>query len=94
MEEEEETLLHGVTFGGSLSSGHVFLFWGCLFCLALFSLLLVAVFSSGWFLQLPGTAVVPLILFASTPAIPNGVQTKAFQVEDDVINAIKSKFGS
>ncbi|KAK2663894.1 hypothetical protein Ddye_002468 [Dipteronia dyeriana] len=44
--------------------------------------------------HLPGAAVVPLNLFASTPAIPNGVLTKAFQVEDDVINAIKSKFGS
>ncbi|KAI9175166.1 hypothetical protein LWI28_028416 [Acer negundo] len=44
--------------------------------------------------HLPGAAVLPLNLFASAPAIPNGVLTKAFQVEDDVINAIKSKFGS
>ncbi|KAK3225887.1 hypothetical protein Dsin_005749 [Dipteronia sinensis] len=50
----------------------------------------IAAFNS----QLPGAEVVPLNLFASTPAIPNGVLTKAFQVEDDVINAIKSKFGS
>ncbi|KAK3225861.1 hypothetical protein Dsin_005723 [Dipteronia sinensis] len=44
--------------------------------------------------QLPGAVIVPLNLFASTPAIPNGVLTKAFQVEENVINAIKSKLGS
>ncbi|KAK0586528.1 hypothetical protein LWI29_008445 [Acer saccharum] len=43
--------------------------------------------------HLPGRQDVPLTLFASTPAIPNEVLTKTFQVEDDVINAIKSKFG-
>jgi len=44
--------------------------------------------------QLPGAAVVPLNLFASTPSIPNDVLTKTFQVGDDVVNSIKSKFGS
>jgi hypothetical protein len=37
---------------------------------------------------------VPLNLFASTPSIPNDVLTKTFQVGDDVVNSIKSKFGS
>ncbi|KAA8540899.1 hypothetical protein F0562_024963 [Nyssa sinensis] len=44
--------------------------------------------------QLPGVEVLPITLFASTPSIPNDVLTKAFQVGDDVINSIKSKFGS
>ncbi|GLT54059.1 hypothetical protein SLA2020_272910 [Shorea laevis] len=44
--------------------------------------------------QLPGSAVLPLNLFASTPSIPNDVLTKTFQVGDDVVNSIKSKFGS
>jgi quercetin dioxygenase-like cupin family protein len=44
--------------------------------------------------QLPGVAVVPLNLFASTPLIPNDVLTKTFQVGDDVVNSIKSKFSS
>ncbi|PON34176.1 Germin [Parasponia andersonii] len=43
--------------------------------------------------QLPGVAVVPT-LFATTPPIPNQVLTKAFQVGDDVVNLIKSKFGA
>lgn len=44
--------------------------------------------------QLPGAAIVPLNLFASAPSIPNDVLTKTFQVEDNVVNSIKSKFGS
>jgi quercetin dioxygenase-like cupin family protein len=44
--------------------------------------------------QLPGAAIVPLNLFASAPLIPNDVLTKTFQVGDDVVNSIKSKFGS
>uniref|UniRef100_A0A5B6YLV0 Germin-like protein n=1 Tax=Davidia involucrata TaxID=16924 RepID=A0A5B6YLV0_DAVIN len=44
--------------------------------------------------HLPGAVVLPLTLFASTPSIPNDVLTKTFQVEDAVINGIKSKFGS
>ncbi|PON61016.1 Germin [Parasponia andersonii] len=51
------------------------------------ALLLVA-FNS----QLPGIALVPPSLFGTTPPIPNQVLTKAFQVGDDVINEIKSKF--
>ncbi|XP_059645575.1 germin-like protein subfamily T member 2 [Cornus florida] len=44
--------------------------------------------------QLPGSNVLPTTLFASTPSIPNDVLTKAFQVEEEVINGIKTKFGS
>eukprot|EP00257_Ricinus_communis_P021302 XP_015580757.1 germin-like protein subfamily T member 2 isoform X2 [Ricinus communis] len=44
--------------------------------------------------HLPGSAVVSANLFTSTPKIPNQVLTKAFQVGDDIINTIKSKFGS
>jgi quercetin dioxygenase-like cupin family protein len=44
--------------------------------------------------QVPGATVVPLNLFASTPSIPNDILTKTFQVGDDVVNSIKSKFGS
>ncbi|PSR89622.1 Germin-like protein subfamily T member [Actinidia chinensis var. chinensis] len=43
--------------------------------------------------QLPGAVIAPLTLFASTPSVPDDVLTRAFQVEDDVINGIKSKFG-
>ncbi|XP_052182514.1 germin-like protein subfamily T member 2 [Diospyros lotus] len=43
--------------------------------------------------QLPGADVLPLTLFASKPSIPNDVLTKAFQVDEDVVNGIKSKFG-
>ncbi|PON86121.1 Germin [Trema orientale] len=53
------------------------------------ALLLVA-FNS----QLPGIALVPPSLFGTTPPIPNQVLTKAFQVGEDVINEIKSKFGA
>ncbi|KAJ9140390.1 hypothetical protein P3X46_031044 [Hevea brasiliensis] len=42
----------------------------------------------------PGSAVAPTTLFASTPPIPNQVLTKAFQVGEDTIKTIKSKFGS
>ncbi|CAK9141416.1 unnamed protein product [Ilex paraguariensis] len=44
--------------------------------------------------QLPGSVIVPLTLFASKPSIPDEVLSKAFQVEEDVISGIKSKFGS
>ncbi|KAB2633440.1 germin-like protein subfamily T member 2 [Pyrus ussuriensis x Pyrus communis] len=43
--------------------------------------------------HLPGSAVLPLNLFASTPLVPDQVLTKAFQVDEDVINGIRSKFG-
>ncbi|KAJ6672477.1 GERMIN-LIKE PROTEIN SUBFAMILY 3 MEMBER 3 [Salix viminalis] len=41
----------------------------------------------------PGSAIVPTTLFASKPLIPDDVLTKAFQVGNDVIDNIKSKFG-
>lgn len=44
--------------------------------------------------HLPGTAIVPTTLFASTPSVPNQVLTKTFQVDNDLISTIKSKFGS
>ncbi|KAF8408023.1 hypothetical protein HHK36_007163 [Tetracentron sinense] len=44
--------------------------------------------------QRPGAVVLPFTLFASTPPIPNNVLTKAFQVDEKVINDIKSKFAS
>ncbi|ONI08515.1 hypothetical protein PRUPE_5G183100 [Prunus persica] len=43
--------------------------------------------------QLPGAVVLPLTLFASMPSIPDQVLTKALQVDKDVINTIRSKFG-
>ncbi|KAM5570612.1 germin-like protein subfamily T member 2 [Rosa sericea] len=43
--------------------------------------------------HLPGSSVLSFNLFASTPSIPDAVLTKAFQVDDDVINNIRSKFG-
>ena len=43
--------------------------------------------------HLPGVVLPSTTLFASTPPIPNQVLTKAFQVGDDVVNSIKSKFG-
>ncbi|KAF3437124.1 hypothetical protein FNV43_RR19877 [Rhamnella rubrinervis] len=44
--------------------------------------------------HLPGAVVAPTTLFASTPSIPNEVLTQTFQVKDEVINSIKSKFGA
>ncbi|KAL0385005.1 UNVERIFIED_CONTAM: Germin-like protein subfamily T member 2 [Sesamum radiatum] len=43
--------------------------------------------------HLPGAVVLPLNLFASMPSVPDNVLTKAFQVEQTVIDEIKSKFG-
>ncbi|KAM0982558.1 hypothetical protein ACFX2I_015419 [Malus domestica] len=43
--------------------------------------------------HLPGSVVLPLNLFTSTPLLPDQVLTKAFQVDEDVINGIRSKFG-
>ncbi|KAL6178139.1 hypothetical protein ACLB2K_049658 [Fragaria x ananassa] len=43
--------------------------------------------------HLPGSAVLPFNMFASTPFIPDAVLTKAFRVDDDVISSIRSKFG-
>ncbi|XP_008779054.2 oxalate oxidase 1-like [Phoenix dactylifera] len=44
--------------------------------------------------QLPGVVVAPLTLFGSKPAIPSEVLAKAFQVDQQVVNQIKSKFGN
>lgn len=52
--------------------------------------LIITAFNS----QLPGVAIVPLNLFASTPAVPDYVLSKAFQVGSEVIDEIKSKFAA
>ncbi|KAH7661855.1 Germin protein [Dioscorea alata] len=44
--------------------------------------------------QLPGVVIAANTLFGSTPEIPTGVLTKAFSVDDKLINEIKSKFGN
>ncbi|XP_073036523.1 germin-like protein 5-1 [Primulina eburnea] len=52
--------------------------------------LIITAFNS----QLPGAVIVPLNLFASTPAVPDYVLSKAFQVGSDIIDEIKSKFAA
>ncbi|XP_040990538.1 rhicadhesin receptor-like [Juglans microcarpa x Juglans regia] len=52
--------------------------------------LIITAFNS----QLPGAVVLPFTLFASTPSIPDDVLTRAFQVEEKVVEYIKSKFSS
>ncbi|KAM0952086.1 hypothetical protein DsansV1_C03g0032691 [Dioscorea sansibarensis] len=44
--------------------------------------------------QLPGVVIDANTLFGSTPAIPTEVLTKAFMVDNKLINKIKSKFGN
>ncbi|KAI3957991.1 hypothetical protein MKW98_020633 [Papaver atlanticum] len=44
--------------------------------------------------QLPGFSTIPLNLFGSSPAIPNDILAKNFQVNESVIASIKSKFGN
>ncbi|KAK1281954.1 Germin-like protein subfamily T member 1 [Acorus calamus] len=44
--------------------------------------------------QLPGAVVAPLALFAAKPAVPNEVLTKALQVDESVVQLIKSKFAT
>ncbi|KAI3979329.1 hypothetical protein MKX01_020537 [Papaver californicum] len=51
---------------------------------------ILAVFDS----QLPGTASLPFNLFGSTPALPDDLLAKNFQVDEKVIASIKSKFGN
>ncbi|KAK6153356.1 hypothetical protein DH2020_012995 [Rehmannia glutinosa] len=51
--------------------------------------LIITAFNS----HLPGAAIVPLNLFGSKPSVPDYVLTKAFQVEQSVIDEIKYKFG-
>ncbi|KAI3931601.1 hypothetical protein MKW92_011203 [Papaver armeniacum] len=48
----------------------------------------VAAFNS----QLAGVALIPNNLFASNPTIPNGILAQNFQVDENVIVTIKSKF--
>lgn len=48
----------------------------------------IAAFNS----QLPGTQSIAATLFAATPAVPDNVLTKAFQVGTKEIDKIKSKF--
>lgn len=43
--------------------------------------------------HLPGAVIVSLNLFGSRPSVPTDVLTKAFQVEQSVVDQIKSKFG-
>lgn len=43
--------------------------------------------------QNPGAVIASVNLFGSRPSIPNDVLTKAFQVDANVVNDIKSKFG-
>ncbi|PQQ08475.1 germin-like protein subfamily T member 2 [Prunus yedoensis var. nudiflora] len=42
--------------------------------------------------HLPGSTVLPLSLFAAAPSIPMEVLTKTYLVDEDAINAVKSKF--
>ncbi|OWM65352.1 hypothetical protein CDL15_Pgr008942 [Punica granatum] len=42
----------------------------------------------------PGTVLAASTLFAATPTVPNEVLTQVFQVDENVVNQIKSKFGS
>ncbi|KAI3979401.1 hypothetical protein MKX01_001593 [Papaver californicum] len=51
---------------------------------------LLAVFNS----QLPGTAILGDTIFGSKPAIPNDLLAKNFQVNENVVKGIKSKFGN
>ncbi|KAK1307475.1 Germin-like protein subfamily T member 1 [Acorus calamus] len=52
--------------------------------------LIITTFNS----QLPGAVVAPLALFAAKPAVPNEVLTKALQVDESVVQLIKSKFAA
>ncbi|GLT44812.1 hypothetical protein SLA2020_186890 [Shorea laevis] len=43
--------------------------------------------------QLPGTQAIAATLFSATPAVPDNVLTKAFQIGTKEVQKIKSKFG-
>ncbi|XWS46352.1 hypothetical protein CRYUN_Cryun14cG0058000 [Craigia yunnanensis] len=45
---------------------------------------------SGFNSQLPGTQSVAATLFTSTPAVPDNVLTKAFQIDTEEVNKIKN----
>jgi len=44
--------------------------------------------------QLPGSVISARTLFGSEPSVPDNVLTRAFQVDQDVIKQIKSKFSN
>ena len=44
--------------------------------------------------HMPGVVILSTTLFGSQPPMPNEVLTQAFQVDDAIVNSIKSKFGS
>ncbi|XP_026387376.1 germin-like protein subfamily T member 2 [Papaver somniferum] len=50
----------------------------------------IAAFNS----QLPGAALLANTLFASNPIIPNDILAKNFQVDENIIATIKSKFSN
>ena len=41
-----------------------------------------------------GVVIALTTLFGSQPPMPNEALTQAFQVDDAIVNSIKSKFGS
>ncbi|XP_007211145.2 germin-like protein subfamily T member 2 [Prunus persica] len=51
-----------------------------------------ALFFTAFNSHLPGSTVLPLSLFAAAPSIPMEVLTKTYLVDEDAINAMKSKF--
>ncbi|KAF8408012.1 hypothetical protein HHK36_007152 [Tetracentron sinense] len=53
-----------------------------------------ALFLAAFNSQELGIVILPTTLFVSTPPIPNAVLTKAFQIDEKVISAIRSKLGS
>uniref|UniRef100_A0A0E0JGD5 Germin-like protein n=1 Tax=Oryza punctata TaxID=4537 RepID=A0A0E0JGD5_ORYPU len=42
--------------------------------------------------QLPGTQSIAMTLFAASPAVPDGVLAKAFQIDEEEVDKIKAKF--
>ncbi|EAY73302.1 hypothetical protein OsI_01177 [Oryza sativa Indica Group] len=42
--------------------------------------------------QLPGTQSIAATLFAASPAVPDAVLAKAFQIDDEEVDKIKAKF--
>ncbi|PON69556.1 Germin [Parasponia andersonii] len=47
---------------------------------------------AGFNSQLPGTQSIAATLFAATPPVPDNVLTKAFQIDTEEVDKIKSKF--
>ena len=44
--------------------------------------------------HMAGVVIASTTLFGSQPPMPNEALTQAFQVDDAIVNSIKSKFGS